>query len=153
LTNLFFTLLTPFFAYFHKTGSLPILKRKPELDLVNLWWKMEKRLAIFLESGVICVKTRKHFFMLFMPFLGQLGTPKWTQKGTQRPISGRNVWPNVRAKKLAPNQIIRSILLGEMVQNNQKTVFLCCFWPFWGHFGTVKWTQKGTQRPASRGDV
>jgi hypothetical protein len=24
--------------------------------------------------------------------------------------------------------------------------FSCCFWPFWGHGSTPKWTQKGMQR-------
>jgi hypothetical protein len=37
-------------------------------------------------------------------------------------------------------------VLGETIQNNQKTGFLYCFWPFWGYLGTPKWTQKGTQR-------
>jgi hypothetical protein len=34
---------------------------------------------------------------LFCAVFGHLGTPKWTQKGTQRPASGLDVWPNVRA--------------------------------------------------------
>jgi hypothetical protein len=38
-------------------------------------------------------KTVKKFLCCF----GHLGTPKWTQKGTQRPTSGRDVWPNVQA--------------------------------------------------------
>jgi hypothetical protein len=33
-------------------------------------------------------------------------------------------WPNVLAWKWGPNQINRPILVGEMVQNNQKIVFL-----------------------------
>jgi hypothetical protein len=46
--------------------------------------------------------------------------------------------------KEAPNQIIRPIHLGEMVQNNQKTGFYAAFLSFWGHFGNPKWTHKGT---------
>jgi hypothetical protein len=38
------------------------------------------------------VKKRKSFSY---DFLGHLGTPKWTQKGTQRPTSGQDVCPNV----------------------------------------------------------
>jgi hypothetical protein len=34
---------------------------------------------------------------LFYAVFGHLGTPKWTQKSTQRPASGRDVWPIVRA--------------------------------------------------------
>jgi hypothetical protein len=36
-------------------------------------------------------------------------------------------WARCMAKKKASNKIIKSILLGKMVQNNQKTVFLCYF--------------------------
>jgi hypothetical protein len=43
----------------------------------------------------------------------------------------------------------RPILVGEMVQNNQKLVFYAVL----GHLGTPKWTQKGTQRLASEQDV
>jgi hypothetical protein len=52
-------------------------------------------------------------------------------------------------KKKAPNQSNRPILVGEMVQNNQKIVFYAIL----GHLGTPKWTQKGTQRSASGQDV
>jgi hypothetical protein len=31
----------------------------------------------------------------FYAVLGHLGTPKLTQKGTQRPTSGQDVFPNV----------------------------------------------------------
>jgi hypothetical protein len=40
------------------------------------------------------VFTRKWFFHAI---LGHLCTPKWTQKGKQRPASGRDVWRNVLA--------------------------------------------------------
>jgi hypothetical protein len=49
--------------------------------------------------------------------------------------------------------MIRPIILGKMVQNNQKTVFLSCFGSFWGHLATPKWTQKGCQWPASGQNV
>jgi hypothetical protein len=84
-----------------------------------------------------------------MVFLGHLGTPKWTQKVTQRSTSGQDVWPNVLARKGAPSQNNRPIIVREMVQNNKKTVFLCCL----GHLNTPKWTQKGTQRPGTGQDV
>jgi hypothetical protein len=47
------------------------------------------------------------------------------------------------------------ILLGEMVQNNQRTCFLCCFLllSFWGHLGTPKWTQKYSYKLVSGQDV
>jgi hypothetical protein len=35
----------------------------------------------------------KHFFYAFW---GDFGTPKLTQKGTQRPASGQDVCPNVK---------------------------------------------------------
>jgi hypothetical protein len=33
----------------------------------------------------------------FNAVLGNLGTPKWNQKGTQRPASGQDVRPNILA--------------------------------------------------------
>jgi hypothetical protein len=39
--------------------------------------------------------TSYQVFMLFFSFLGHLGTLKWTQKGTQMPAIGLEVWPNV----------------------------------------------------------
>jgi hypothetical protein len=46
--------------------------------------------------------------------------------------------------KKVPNQIIRPILIREIVQNNQKTGFFCCFsLLFWGHLGILKMNQKG----------
>jgi hypothetical protein len=33
----------------------------------------------------------------FYGLLREFDTPKWTQKGTQRPKSGKDVWPNVLA--------------------------------------------------------
>jgi hypothetical protein len=38
--------------------------------------------------------------------------------------------------------MIRPIILGEMVQNNQKAGFLSWFGSFWGHLATPKWTKK-----------
>jgi hypothetical protein len=94
------------------------------------------------------------FLCCFRPFWDHLGTVKWTQKGRQRPASGWDVWPKCLGLKISPNQIIRPILLGEMVQNNQKKRSLyAVFLSFWGHFETPKKTQKGTQRPASGQNV
>jgi hypothetical protein len=37
---------------------------------------------------------------------------------------------------------MRPLLLGEIVQDNYKPVFYASFFPFGGHLGTPKWTQK-----------
>jgi hypothetical protein len=53
-----------------------------------------------------------------------------------------------KLKNKPPNQINRPILVGEIVRNNQKIVYAVL-----GHLGTPKWSQIGTQRPASGQDV
>jgi hypothetical protein len=60
---------------------------------------------------------------VFLPYWDHLGTLKWTQKGKQRPTSGRDVWSVCLSLEMSPNQIIKPILLKEIVQNNQKTGF------------------------------
>jgi hypothetical protein len=47
-------------------------------------------------------------------------------------------WPQIDQNSLKN-------FFGEIVQNNQKTSFLCCFY-FWGaHLGSPKLAQKGPQ--------
>jgi hypothetical protein len=55
--------------------------------------------------------------------------------------------------KTAHNQIIRPLLLEEIVQNNQKTGFCAGFFSIWSHLGTPIGIQKGTQRSASNQEV
>jgi hypothetical protein len=51
-----------------------------------------------------------------MLFLGNLGTPKWTQKVQKGPQVSRMYGPIFKLKnKLKNNQIIMPIILGEMV--------------------------------------
>jgi hypothetical protein len=53
-----------------------------------------KSLGLFLKEKW-SETTRKHVFMIFLSFWGHLGTPKWTQKHTQRLESREDVWANV----------------------------------------------------------
>jgi hypothetical protein len=63
--------------------------------------------------------------IVFYALLGHLGTPKWTQKGTQ--MGGMYCL----ILKKVPKQIYRPILVRETVQNNQKIVFLMLVWDIW----------------------
>jgi hypothetical protein len=47
--------------------------------------------------------------------------------------------------KISPYQIIRSILVGEIVQNNQKIVFFMLFWGIWAPPKGPKKVIKGPQ--------
>ena len=64
------------------------------------------------------------------PLHQSLFTPKCTQNGTKKPRSRQEVWPNILACKKDPYQINRPILVGEVVQNNHKIVFML-FGAFW----------------------
>jgi hypothetical protein len=75
------------------------------------------------------------YLCCFRPFWNHLGTLKWTQKGKQRPASAWDIWLKCLSLKIIPNQVIRPILLEEMVQNNQKTWFLYAVVFF--HFGAI----------------
>jgi hypothetical protein len=54
----------------------------------------------------------------------------WTQKSTKGPQVGGMCVPMSKLEKKAPNQINRPILVREMVQNNQKRLFMH-FWGIW----------------------
>jgi hypothetical protein len=97
--------------------------------------------------------TRKQVFMLgIFPCGGPLGTPKWIQKGTQRPACGQDVWANVKNKPLT--KLLGPFFKEKWSIKNRKQVFMLVFFsPFWGHFFTPKWIQKSTQRPVSKRDV
>jgi hypothetical protein len=91
------------------------------IDLVRgLFSSLDIRTYILPTCGPLCI----------MYVLGHQGTPKWTQKSTQRPTNGPDLWPKVKASKWAPYQIIRPILVREIVRNNQKNLFPCCFGVF-----------------------
>jgi hypothetical protein len=71
------------------------------------------------------------FFKLFWVILGPFGHPQMDPK--RLPMAGK--WAKCMARCLSfnirPNQIIRLILQGKIVQNNQKKGFCAVF----GHFG------------------
>jgi hypothetical protein len=64
---------------------------------------LTKLLGPFFQENCLKQPENKYFMLVFFPFGGYLGTPKWTKKGSQRPASGRDVWPNVKLKRKAPN--------------------------------------------------
>jgi hypothetical protein len=71
--------------------------------------------------------------------LGPFGHPEWIQKSSHRSASGQDVWPNVRPLK----QIIRPVLLGEMVQKYQKIVFSYAVLAIWATPNGTKKVYKG----------
>jgi hypothetical protein len=74
-----------------------------------------------------------------------LGTPKWTQKDKQRLASGGLYGPISKLYKKLFNQIIRLILLGEILQNNQKTGVFCNLGNIWAPPNVPKKVHKGLQ--------
>jgi hypothetical protein len=90
---------------------------------------------------------RKNKFKLFVPFLTILGRAQMDPKTIYKdPQVGRIYGPLSELKNKPLTKLLGPFLLEETIQNNQKTSFVYCFWPFWGYLGTPKWTQKGTQR-------
>jgi hypothetical protein len=84
---------------------------------------------------------------LFVPFLDFFGHAQMDPKKIYKdPQVGRRYGPLSELKNKPLTKSLDPFLLGETIQNNQKTGFLYPFWPFWGHLGIPKWTQKGTQR-------
>ena len=78
-------------------GSMPyrILMEEP---VGQQWGGRGKGRQTYISTDVgemVQINQKLGFFSV----LGHLGTPKWTQKGTQRPASERDVWPNVSVLK------------------------------------------------------
>jgi hypothetical protein len=65
--------------------------------------------------------------MLFFLFWNYLGTPNGPQNVLKGPQVGGTYGPMFKLKNKPPNQIIRPILLGEMVRDDQKTGFYAVF--------------------------
>jgi hypothetical protein len=82
--------------------------------------------------------------VLFLAILGHVQMD--SKKIYKDPQVGRMYGPLSELKNKPHTKSLGPFLLGETIQNNRKTGFLYRFLPFWGHLGTLKWTQKGTQR-------
>jgi hypothetical protein len=68
--------------------------KKHEKTMFWLLWTISlKRMALMIGLGVYYYpQTLSH---TSCPLTGYLGTPKWSQKDVQRPVSEQKVWPNV----------------------------------------------------------
>jgi hypothetical protein len=88
------------------------------------------------------------FLCCFFHFVAVRAPPYQPEKVVKGSKVGWMYGPMSKLKKKAPNQILRPILLGKMVQNNQKLCFLCCFFVIWrpfGHPNGPKKVPKGSQ--------
>jgi hypothetical protein len=71
--------------------NVPKKHKKPVFWL--LWTISLKIMAFMIGLGVyFYARTLSH---TSSPLTGHLGTPKWTQKDIQRPVTGQKVWLNV----------------------------------------------------------
>jgi hypothetical protein len=80
--------------------------------------------------------------MLFLAIWAPPNGPKMVHGGPQ---VGRIYEPMSGLEKRPPNQIVRPIFLGEMVQNNQKIVYFMLFLAIWAPPNGPKKVHKGPQ--------
>jgi hypothetical protein len=99
-------------------------------------------------GGTVQNNQKTGLFAVFST-LGPFAHPRMDPKRYAKVRKWAGCMAQCQSLKIGPNQIIRSILLEEMVKNNQKIVFYAVF----SHLGTPKWTQNGTRRPSSGQDL
>jgi hypothetical protein len=107
-------------------GPLSQLKNKPLTKLLGMF-----------SSEKLSQKKQKTCFCCFFPFWGYLGTPKWTEKGTQRPHMVRMYGPMSTLENKPLTKLVGPFIWEKLSKTSRKQVFML----FVFHFGAI-WATK-----------
>jgi hypothetical protein len=92
-------------------------------------------------------------FICFFFFLGPIWHPQMDSKTNTKAYKWAGSMAQYLSLKISPSRNYQAHTMRRNGRKPPQNRFSSFFFPCWGHLGTLKWTQKGTQRPACRWDL